>query len=77
MQVEVIYGDWEADCTVWRIGDDIKPLEVINIDLPEKFHAGSDDDLKKDEWEKMFLAYVKKQIEPKLKKYNVKRIFLH
>lgn len=59
----------------------MKPLEVINIELPEKFHSGSDDDwdanLKKGEWEKIFLDYVKKQIEPKLKKYNVKRIFLH
>ena len=59
----------------------MKPLEIINIELPEKFHSNADDDwdkdLKKGEWEKIFLDHVKKRIEPELKKYNVKRIFLH
>ena len=57
---------------MWKIGDDIKPLEVINIKLPKKFHSNTaddwDKDLKKGEWEKIFLDYVKTQIEPKLKK---------
>lgn len=59
----------------------MKPLEVINIELPEKFHSNSNDDwdknLKKGEWEKIFLNHVKKEIQPRLKKYKVEKIFLH
>lgn len=81
VEVEVIYGDWEADCTVWEVGNDMKPIDDINISLPEKFHSGSndnwDENLAKGEWERIFLDYVKKAIAPKLKKYNVTRIFLH
>ena len=59
----------------------MKPLEVINIELPEKFHSSYEGDwdanLSKGEWEKILLDHVRSVTKNKLKKYNITRMYLH
>ena len=80
VEVEVIYGDWEADITVWEVGNDITPLHILNIDLPKKFHSDSPDEYWKGKnFNAELLEYAKKKIMPiAIKKgFKIHKIFLH
>ena len=81
VEIEVIYDDWEAHCTAYKVGDSVHVLKSISIDLPEKFHSNSNDewdkDLKKGEWEKIFLNHVKKAAKGHFKEYKVVKWFVH
>ena len=78
VEIEVIYDDWEAHCTAYKVGDDVHALKSVSIDLPEEFHAGKGAaDLPKGEWEKKFLAHVKKAAKGHFKEYKVKKYFVH
>lgn len=81
VEIEVIYDDWEAHCTAYKVGDSVHVLKSITIDLPEKFHSNSnnewDKDLKKGDWEKIFLNHVKKAAKGQFKEYKVVKWFIH
>ena len=53
-------------------------LKSITIDLPEEFHSGKGAaDLPKGDWEKKFLAHVKKAAKGQFKEYKVVKWFVH
>jgi DNA repair exonuclease SbcCD ATPase subunit len=77
VDVEVIYDDDVAQCVVRDIeGND---LETIEIDLPEKFHAGEDDGTPVDKWNKNLVNHARKSIKKQLSKkgYKINKIFKH
>ena len=81
VEIEVIYDDWEAHCTAYKVGDSTHALKSVSVDLPEKFHASNasngDDNLPKGKWEQTFLKEVKKLVKGQFKEYNVVKWFVH
>ena len=81
VEIEVIYDDWEAHCTAYKVGDSVHALKSISVDLPEKFHSSNasdgDNNLPKGKWEQTFLKEVKKLVKGQFKEYNVVKWFVH
>ena len=76
VEVEIIYNDWEAHCSVYEVGADDRCLKSISIDLPEEFHAGNNKKIKGD-WGTALINYVKKATKKEFKEYKIKRYFIH
>ena len=77
VEIEIIYDDWEAHCSVYEVGVDDHCLKSISIDLPEKFHAGNAAKEFKGDWNKELISFVKKATKKQFKEYKIKRYFIH